>query len=573
MHRIDLVGREGLIRRHLSSVAEIANTHFTLFFGLSVIALLVRALLLPDAILMADEYYYAKTAQLWFLHQVDVRSITAIPNQGPVGFPNSLFFAIYRYSFLLGDSFYVVAKMLNVLFTCAAALGVMFVARQYVNRTTASVVALLTLWLPSTTYVPYFMPEPLYECLIWWGLAAFLIRLPRNVPVAFAVLGAFLGAALLVKPTAIAMIAASNVIGVLVCWHGDASTRWRRLAFSLLGLNTAFLIVGYCVNYGVTGHTVWDPVGAFYQSTLASVAKVDAPRAFLRIAADYGFAYCLVIILLFGPALVSLTAAGPMYRESQMDRALIALIVVGLGALLTGSVRVSVAWELLIPNFKGVYSTRYMHVLFPLLIIGFFRWLPAASVLPRRRAQAGFAVAALGAVLAVVYHSMGNLLQMRELTLFGFSRWTTQAAVGGALLSVTMYYAFAARPRGGVFAASLFAYSLMTAGLWLRHDLRTSREEARAPADAARVAEALVPGVARDSGYLVADGSNSATRFMFRYPGTVALKQVPRGSVVPRDSIPGSPDWVAFVGDVRPEFAAACLALQTAFFCPMSAMR
>ena len=88
MRRIDLVGREGLIRSHLYVSREIANAHFALFFGLSVIALLVRALLLPDAVLMADEYYYAKTAQLWFVHQVDVRSITAIPNQGPVGFPN-----------------------------------------------------------------------------------------------------------------------------------------------------------------------------------------------------------------------------------------------------------------------------------------------------------------------------------------------------------------------------------------------------------------------------------------------------------------------------------------------------
>ncbi len=166
----------------VSSLGEFVVRHFAVFFGLSVIALLVRALLLPDAVVMADEYFYAKTAQLWFLHQQDVRSITAIPDQGPVGFPNSLFFAIYRYIFLFGDNFYVVAKMFNVLFAGAAALAVMLVApairrdraRPHSSRSWRS-------GCPRPAYVPYFMPEPLYECLIWWGLAAFFLGVSRDL--------------------------------------------------------------------------------------------------------------------------------------------------------------------------------------------------------------------------------------------------------------------------------------------------------------------------------------------------------------------------------------------------------
>ena len=304
----------------------------------------------------------------------------------------------------------------------------MLVARQYVGRSTASVVALLTLWLPSTTYVPYFMPEPLYECLIWWGLAAFLIRLPRNVPAAFAVLGAFLGAALLVKPTAIAMIAASNVIGVLVCWHGDASARWRRMAFSLLGLNAAFLIVGYCVNYGVTGHTVWDPVGAWYQSSLASVATVDAPRGFLRVAADYGFAYCLVIILLFGPALVSLTAAGTTYRESQMDRALIGLIVVGLGALLTRHRQSVRGLGTIDCELQGGLQHSLHACAFPPADHWFLPVAPCGLSAARRRARAGLPLLRSAPYSRSCITAWRTCCRCANWSCYDFARWTTQAA-------------------------------------------------------------------------------------------------------------------------------------------------
>ncbi len=66
-------------------------------------------------------------------------------------------------------------------------------------------------------------------------------------------------------------------------------------------------------------------------------------------------------------------------------------------------------------HYTGIYSTRYMQVLFPLLIIGFFWALPTATVHPRRRAWIGVPLAVLCVLLALAYHDMENLKSEREL--------------------------------------------------------------------------------------------------------------------------------------------------------------
>ena len=574
MCRSEPVGSAPFARSPVSSVGDILTTHFAVFFGLSVIALLVRALLLPDAVVMADEYFYAKTAQLWFLHQQDVRSITAIPYQGPVGFPNSLFFAIYRYTFLFGDNFYVVAKMFNVFFASAAALAVMLVARQYVGRSTAAVITLLALWLPSTSYVPYFMPEPLYECLIWWGLAAFFLGVSRDLRMAAVALGSFLGAAILVKPTTGALLAAANLIVLTVWWDGAKSaSRWRHVLVSLLGLNGAFLAVGYTLNRIVTGRAAWDPVGSYYRYAFTQLASSVADESTARLIADHGLAYCFVLVLLFGPALVALVGGGRWRGAPVRDIALQSAIWIGLAVLVAGTIRADANWERVYPTFHytGIYSTRYMQVLFPLLIIGFFWALPIATVHQRRRAWTGVPLAVLCLLLALAYHDMENLKSARELAVLMLNNRSRSAFIIGTLALVTLYYGLARKPSARVYAVSLAGYSVLSAVVLLSVDLWELRHEGgKAAADAARVATSLVAPTSRDQGYVIVDQSQYGSRFMFRYPGTVGMQLVPSGTTVSLGLVPGNPDWVVLVGNVRPGFDTPCLSMEMAYFCPLT---
>jgi hypothetical protein len=543
--------------------------------SLAILSLIVRFLLVPNPLYMNDEYYYIKTAQLWHDGTLDTRAVTSIPNRGETGFPNSLFFAIYQWAFLFGDGFYAAAKWISLFFASVTALAIGSVARRFMKPLPATGIVVLALWLPSTTYLHLFMPEALYECLVWLGVAALFALHADRPKLAVTVLGACVGAAWLAKPNAIAVLAAFNLVVACLLWTRKApQQRLRSAVPALLLLNVSFFLTGYLLNVLLTGHLQWDPMGKFYQIGLSKMAEVDASGSFIEVFARYLGAYVFVVLVIFSPALIAIGAgvsAGK--RLSTNDVLLLATAILGTGVLLLGSVKVGVNWERVYFNHKGIYSTRYMSVFFPLFIIAFFRFLPDALANRKVRAWLGAGLA-LACLLLMTTRGYVFVWGQMRWAFWGYGIHPGSVRIFWAVMWVAiLYYAFARAPKARVYAALTVAYSLLSVGTWMHMDfVSAQRGEAKNDADAARTVAALVRPESYDQGHVVAAAAaGPATRFMSTFPGFISVALTdPARPQVERSEIPKAARWVVFLAGTRPEFDAPCLALKAAIFCPLS---
>jgi hypothetical protein len=542
-------------------------------FVASAVALLARVLMVPSAIMMNDEYYYAKTTYLWFIDQAGSRHITSLPTRGEAEFPNALFFALYRISYFFGQNFYVGAKLLNVVLGTLMALTVRVVARQFVDRRFATGIAILALWLPSTSYFTYFVPEPLYELLVWAGLAFYFVRLSSTPTLAHAVLGGCLGAAFLAKPNAVALLAAVNVVVVVVgAMHEGGDGMARRIFRHLLAVNLAFVAAAYLLNVLATGSVVWDPVGKFYKTGLSKLGEIDARQSFLATFTKYSAAYALALGFMLGPPLTVLLVRATRAKGTIAETALLAMSLIGVGVLLLGSAKVATNWERVYQNHADIYSTRYMSVLFPLLLITFVRFLPSTHELRARRLAFGIAIAAVTVLLALYFRHMPNTFQMREVMWpREIHRWAYRITIASSA-AVTLYYAMRRRPGPGVYATGVSVLSVLAVLTILRRDVQLVRHgEHGRDADLARALTELVPPAEQDHGVIVAPSNRGAALFMFQYPGIDSLIVTANPRSVTAQSLPASASWIVFVGEGDPGFAPSCVRLRSGTFCPLSA--
>jgi len=535
---------------------------------LAILSLVVRSLLISEPLLMSDEYYYIKTSQLWHDGTIDTRSITSLPTRGEAKFPNSLFFAIYQLTFYFGDSFYAAGKLFNVFFASVAALAIASVARRFMSDLAAAGVAVLALWLPSSSFLPYFMPEALYEALVWVGIAALFALHERQLRLAMAVLGACLGAALLAKPNALAMLAACNLVGVCLLWKMRAQKDfWRQAIACLLLLNLSFVLSGYVLNVLLTGHLHWDPVGKFYETGLSKVGEVDADHSFVEAFARYLGVYVFLVVLVFGPALLAMGVGALSGKPlSTSDVLLLSLTAFGVGVLLLGSVKVGVNWERVYVNHIGLYSSRYMSVLFPLFMIGFVRFLPDAA--PRRRSRLWLGVVLVLACLLLTgtRSYVNNTLQIRDLF------WPRELApvalrlVWGAMLVPLVYCALARVPKPGVYAGVIAFYALCSGiVLWKKDFSACQTGLEKVYADAARTVRSLVRPELYDQGHVVFTYPTAASLFMSTFPGIISVTRL---SVDPNGRVPQAARWVVYLDGTGPESTAGCVGMQSAILCP-----
>ena len=551
----------------------LAQDPYGWLFAVSLVALLIRVMLVPSSIMMSDEYYYAKTAHMWFLDHAHLKHITPLPARGEAEFPNALFFSLYRITYVFGENFYIAAKLLNVALAGLMALLVRDVARRFVDGRAATAIAALVLWLPASTYYAYFVPEPLYELLVWGGLAGYFLHLERKPELAVALLGACLGAAFLAKPNAVALLAAANaVVVVTALLHRETPFQARRLLTKLLILNIAFLGAAYLTNLIASGSFVWDPVGKFYRTGLSKLGELDAQASFIHIFADYSGAYLLALGFLLGPPLIVLAVRATRLKGSLPEIALLAMSVIGITVLLLGSAKAATNWERVYVNHTGIYSTRYMSVLFPLLVIAFVRFLPDTREPRVQRLVSGLLVAGMVAGLALVHRHMANTFQMREVMWpRELHRWGYRLAIATSV-AVTAFYAMRRRPGIAVYAWALALASVFGTITITRRDMILAR--AGYPGrttDIARALVAVVPAAEQDHGLIVAPDNHTAAHFMFQYPGVDSLIVTSDLRTVTLKDVPPDITWVIFLGDADPHFSAACIPLRAGTYCPLTA--
>jgi len=537
---------------------------------LAIFTLVVRVLLISQPVLMSDEYYYIKTSQLWHDGTIDTRSITSLPTRGEAKFPNSLFFAIYQLAFHFGDSFYVAGKLFNVFFASVAALAIVSVARRFMSDLAAAGIGALALWLPSSSFLPYFMPEALYEALVWLGIAALFALHERQPRLAVAVLGAFLGAALLAKPNALAVLAGCNVVVLCLVWttREKSTLPWRQAIVALLLINLTFVASGYLINLLLTGQLHWDPVGKFYETGLSKVGEVDAGRSFVEAFARYLALYVFLVMLVFGPALLAMGVGAFSGKPlSTSDVLLLALTVFGVGVLLLGSVKVGVNWERVYYNHIGIYSSRYMSVLFPLFMIGFVRFLPDAAPQRRWRLWVGGALLLACLALSSTRSYVNNWLQMRDLFWPRELPPVALRAIWALMLVPLIYCAVARVPRPRVYAVAMGLYALFSGAILWHKDFRECQTGVqKVYADAARTVAALVRPELYDKGHVVHKLPTSASYFMTTFPGIISVTRL---GIEPEGRVPSTARWVVYLEDAQPASTAGCVSVKSATLCPL----
>ena len=541
----------------------------------SAVLLLCRALAIAHPVFIADEYYYLKTAQLWHLGQEAVRDVTALPGRPGAQFPNVLFFALYQPLLAFGERTQAAGQVVN----CVLALVMAGLVRRVAVRGAGLPpawgwgLAILTLWLPATTYLGYFTPEALHDVLVWVGIAA-CAGLVRTRPVAAAAcLGAALGAAFLAKPNALALLAVGNVAVVAIAaWHAPRGQAVRIAIAGVVAQELAFLATAFVLNRICTGNWVWHPFGEFYAHSLNRLGEVSDDASLVQTLGRYVGVYFGVLVVFCGVPLAILAAAWRPGRDAARDT-LAVLAMAGLPLLALASAKVGANWERVYEGHVGVYASRYMQVLYPLAFIAALACLREHTDAPgmRRRVVVGIFTLA-GLAFLALSRNIENTLQLRELhwvTYAGHTGGLWFAAVVGAFLLALWAWAFARdiRPYMLVLAvdAALSCVSLMR----IDHDRTINGDPRWLAEDAAQVA-ARVPAAQWGHGLVVGKPLRFATMFMASFPGFVPVLAGQQWPVLRSTDLPAGTSWVVFEGHEPPAFDWPCVPLTLGTFCVLS---
>jgi hypothetical protein len=544
-----------------------------LLFLLSAALLLWRALAVERPIFLADEYYYLKTAQLWHLGLQTSRDVIPLPERPGAQFPNVLFFALYQHLLAFADRAHMAAQIANAALAVAMAALVQRVAVRGAGLppTWGWGLAILTLWLPATTYLGYFLPEALHDVLVWLGVAA-CAELVRTRPIAAAAcFGAALGAAFLAKPNALALLAVGSLTTLAVArWHVQHGQRARVATAAVVAQALAFLATAFLLNRVCAGNWVWHPFGEFYAHSLVGVGAVSDDASQVEALARYVGLYFGVLAVFCGVPLAILAATWRPGRDPARDT-LAVMAMIGLPLLALASAKVGANWEHVYVNHVGAYATRYMQVLYPLAFIAALdcvREHPPMPGLRRRIVVGSFTFA--GLAFLFLSHGIDSTIQLREL------HWVTHAghpgapfaAVGGGFLLALWYWALVRRIRLYVLVLAVDAALSCVAWMRIDHAETTHGTHAWVAKDAQEVARRLVPAQ-WDRGLVVGKARGFAPIFMASFPGFVpALAGAPWNEL--RDAVPAGTTWIVFERREPPGFDRPCVQLKLSAFCDLS---
>lgn len=190
--------------------------------------------------ILGDEYLYSINAR------------KAFPwDPSPVGdFSNYLFNFVYQGTNLCGDAFYACAKGLNIIFFLGFVFTLFVIALRFIPFWPALGFMVAASLSPLSVYTSMFLPESMYMFFIGLVLLFVLRAISNFTAQNWAIAGALVGAASLVKPhawlSAIAIVITLAVVGL-----GDRQIGFRRtlgvLGSLVAGAVIARIVIGLLV--------------------------------------------------------------------------------------------------------------------------------------------------------------------------------------------------------------------------------------------------------------------------------------------------------------------------------------
>lgn len=136
---------------------------------------------------MPDEYFYSKYSRLIPFSEAEI--------------PGYLYYFIYSITALWGDSYLELARILNVFFYVIGCLFVYLVSILVIPRIWALFLIAIVLFMPTSFFVAYFMPEPIYFCFFWIMQYTIMSDFRSNIK-KYIISGIVYGSLILIKPHA-----------------------------------------------------------------------------------------------------------------------------------------------------------------------------------------------------------------------------------------------------------------------------------------------------------------------------------------------------------------------------------
>lgn len=487
--------------------------------------------------IFADEMLYSAYARLTPLAEAAI--------------PSYLYLGLYGYTSAFGAAFLDGARLFNTTFLVGAAPFLYLLARRYVDRPLAVLVALLSVAAPFNCFTAYFMPETMYFfafCVFSWAT----LRETGSHWAAHALLtGALLGLMTMVKVHALFLVPALVLFHVWRNWT-EAPLAARAAAAGLLA-GAAALAVKFGLGYAFGGRNGLHLFGSFYGLLVHDTAR----HALLPMLAPGWVSlrgHVMALAVAFGVPMAMLALA----LASRKARAQAGVALTNLHAytilMLGAVVAMTVAYTASIASYgpqEGLrLHQRYYDFAFPLLYLvaaaGIRQARPGAA---RRLAWAVAACIGAAALLALVKLPTYELVMIDTPEIASLFRHRVFALLAGAagVLALVLW------ARGAQGGARLYLF-LLAPLLAAQGAIEVVRYQVpmRTPSSfdlAGQYARAHVPAAERDD-IMVAGtklGDLMRTKYHIDARGP-ALFEMAEGAPFDINYLPVRKKWLLVVG-------------------------
>ena len=244
-----------------------------------------RNLLMIGSLLAAGGWIYSRVSMVnpailgdEYLYSINARK--AAPwDPSPAGdFSNYLFNLVYSSTNLCGDGFYTCGKYLNLFFFLGFIFMIFLVAKRFMNFWIAYGFTLAAALSPVNVYVSMFLPESMYFFFLGFVLLAVLKAAENYTWQNWAVVGALVGVASLVKPHAWLSAIAIGIF-MVVLGLSNKELRYKPMFISIGAILAGAILGRLVIGLLVGGPKALGFFGAYFTSNtvaqLTDTATVD----------------------------------------------------------------------------------------------------------------------------------------------------------------------------------------------------------------------------------------------------------------------------------------------------------
>lgn len=339
---------------------------------------------------MDDEYAYSKFSRLLPLAQA--------------GFPDYIYYSVYRATSYCGNGFLNCARIFNVIFFVSAAPFIYFIGIRITGKRTALLIAALSLLAPINGYTAYYMPESMYFFSFWVFTWLLLGTIQSRSIREWALLGLTFGLVSLVKPHAIFLLPA--LAGLFLVFPRQDEDVSASEKMRLVGVFLAVTIaVKFAISFalaGKSGLTVLGSVyaklipGPSYYFNLISLAMENMRGHLLALFLVFSIpaAQFLLSIRYFHqkPAVENPSSFVTLYAIAVFSSLLVMTVFVTASAIGSGPFETNLRLHL-----------RYYNFAFPLLFLVAASQLSSNSNSPALKWRAIAAIPVGAAILYAIY--------------------------------------------------------------------------------------------------------------------------------------------------------------------------